>query len=142
MIEKINIVVHTQSSKYIHITMTRHNISAQISTTFTPCTVESMHYKKAIICHTQKINTVHVLETFLSTVFSSQCVVDYDAMPFPNTWGQYCTSGVSRFIIILASKCEIVLIFLCLFSLRPHPALWLLSRGIFQNINNAEHCTE
>lgn len=43
MIEKINIV-HTQSSKYI-ITMNGHNI-AHTSTTFTLCTVGSMHYKK------------------------------------------------------------------------------------------------
>lgn len=49
MIEKINIV-HTQSSKYI-ITMNGHTI-AHTSTTFTPCTVGSMHYKKlAFLTH-------------------------------------------------------------------------------------------
>lgn len=47
--------------------MNGHSI-AQISTTFTPCTVGYIHYKKAIISHTQKINTVHVLEIFFFTV--------------------------------------------------------------------------
>lgn len=32
--------------------------------------------------------------------------------------------------------------FALFFSLRPHPALRLLSRRIFQSINNAERCWE
>lgn len=117
--------------------MNGHN-AAQISTC-TPCPVGSMHYKKAIISHTQKINTVHVLETFLSAcLLFSQCVVDYDAMPFSNTWGHYCTSGESRFI----QRSEVVLIWLYFLFFPPCDPTLLLSKAIFQNINNAEPCRE
>lgn len=102
MIEK----VQTQSSKHTH----NHYEWSQCPSNLNLYTLHCrlcVIKKKAIISHTQKINTVHVLESFLAAcLLFSQCIVDYDAMPFSNTWGHYCTSGVSRFI----QRIEVVLI--------------------------------
>lgn len=123
--------------------MNGHNATKNLNNLYR--SVGSMPYNKKLSYLThKKINTVHVLEAFLSAVFSFHSGVEHGAIPLPNTWGKYCTSGESRFIIFGIQRCEVVLIFLYFLfpPLRPHPALWLLSRGIFQNINNAEHCRQ
>lgn len=65
--------------------------------------VGSMPYNKKLSYLTRKkINTVHVLDAFLSAAFSFHSGVEHGAILFSNTWGKYCTSGGS--LLFLASK--------------------------------------
>lgn len=72
--------------------------------------VGPMPYNKKLSYLTRKkINTVHVLEACLPAAFSFHSGVEHGAIPFPNTWGKYCTSGRSRFIIFGIQRCEVLI---------------------------------